>query len=340
MKTIPITLTPLRGYPNSVKTAEAIKALNPPSAGACHDSASVRFGGQSPWSSLSKALKTHPGLQVYQTQEKPIDLHALFEAFPLETQKRLSYLEQTVRPKSITALQKSGKLGLLEECADLIFEFYKHRGIQSGLIRQKLLGEARAALNELRALHAIGTDAKKQKIPHNVFQEALKRVGQLIPKGTYQRFVDHIALQRGDRERLDSLIPLLILNTSWCQQTPEYQNVGKRLQDELAELKPYFSPTKRLLLSIYVSVFETCDWLPTAWFAWLPKKLTADALGLGPIKMEDLYRIQDNKQRGRQELEFYHPGLRATQAKPQLKPFEALFEVSILQDIQARQLPT
>ncbi|MBY0450198.1 MAG: hypothetical protein K2X01_06200 [Cyanobacteria bacterium] len=337
MKILPIQLTSIQLGPTPITALKTPRVSASP-AGACQDYASITFGSQSPWLPLSKALKRHPGLQAYQTEDKPIDLQALLAGFPLETQKRLSYLGKTVRPQSIQTFQKSGKLGMLEECADLIFEFYKHRGLQSGLIRQKLLGEARAALSELRTLHGIGTSAQKPHIPYTVFQEALKRVGQLIPKGTYQRFVDEIALQRGDRERLDSLIPLLILNTSWCLQTPEYQNVGKRLQDELAELKPYLTPAKKLLLSIYVSVFEACDWLPTAWFAWLPKKLTAQALGLGPIKMEDLYRIQDNKQRGRQELEFYHPGLKSTQAKPQLKPFEALFEVSILQELQARQL--
>lgn len=254
-----------------------------------------------------------------------VDLQRSYGLLSTRARNYLGRLELKVTPEEIDRYKRSGKLGTVEESADMLFELYTLKAVAGKLIDSNQVAHWVSSVKEAQA----------SKLP---FFQFVTRLAEELPEAKVRAFQNSVGLP-ADRSRL--LLALIGTKFTLFQaKTPgfdmlTYTRPRMFLEaKELVEAMPVSWLKKaELLLSSWM--FSRMPSAKSSWFRNLTVRHVTDTLKL-PVQYGDLMHYAFVKQLGRQELDYDRPDMEYTERKRTVKPFEVIYESAMLKDAEER----
>jgi hypothetical protein len=250
------------------------------------------------------------------------DLKQLFDRLPESVRPRIQGYFKNLSQEDIYRYSDSGKLGVVEESADLLFELLKLKALRQGLITEE-------RLSRLATTMAQSVRAGKP------FGDMLAAIRQAFTPTAW----DDFQKLAGVSPRHADLLPVLLTNALWCSKNSQYVDIAANVQAETREYLKEIpgNPFAKAFLTGYVALLKAFPHLSIGPLESVLLSLTRRALALPRLQRGDLLEYVLQKQMARQEVNYLHPEYDRQQAKELLKPFEVVLESAILKDIETRQ---
>lgn len=281
----------------------------------------VQFGKFDHYRDVYQGLE---GLAAY----RPIHLDSLYTQLTQRQQGQVDQWLQEVSPSIMERYHSQKKLGLLEECSDVFFEFHILRALQKDIIREDRIN---ALMPQLQTLAQQETG----------FPEMFEMVRDSLKPDQIKAFRKLLAVD--DEKLVTNLLTLAHIKFALGKLRGISNDIltetKKRVHSESEELLEHLPKNwfYRAALRIQGWVFEKVPQLPASLFRQLPRLLTERQLGhaLKP-EYEDYFRFLFSKHSNRNELDFTnYPTLGYEIRKKIIKPFETLMEAAYLNRIEA-----
>ncbi len=294
-------------------------------------------------------IRTCPSIR----EAKRVDLVQAYQSLPSQVQQLLARLKHEVTPQRIAAYCDAGRLGALEEGADLLYEIYALKALESKIVRP---GQMQRWLQDLRQARQTG-QTFAQYLAHIEEGLCARRVGE---------FQGLTGLKNPEKSR--QLLALIAFKLVLFQyQDPKFDGksyTSGRIPLEMEELAEHMPRApienlEKILLAGRMlhararqSGERALETLPSDRLHRLQRTVidqVSRQVGL-PVTHEDLMQYILAKQAGRQERDYELPddvsGYGKTQTEKNAerrclvkgpnKPFEVLYEAKALREAEKR----
>lgn len=320
----PISSAPRRVHPQAFTTHPFQKTPPADTFSRSSASAALRFSG--PLSHVSDTL-TH--LKMLPLCD-PLDMDASYHHLSTRQQGEVDRWMGSISLEDIQRYQSQNRYGLLEECSDILYEYYILKAIQKNLLNQDNL--------------TLQSQWVKQAIQSGMpFEEAFHKLQESISPDKVKAYQSLTHLD--DPQAAADLMTLTSFKFMLGMIRGKTKNIRRETQlhiikegAELAERIPGLHPYKALmrLQTTVVSAFPNIN-LPG--FPAIPQRLVRESLAPHGPQHQDYLRFLHTKHRNRNELDYNSPGLGYIDRKKLLKPFEVLMETVFLKELEARPQP-
>lgn len=260
----------------------------------------------------------------------PLDMDASYHHLSTRQQGEVDRWMGSISLEDIQRYQSQNRYGLLEECSDILYEYYILKAIQKNLLNQDNL--------------TLQSQWVKQAIQSGMpFEEAFHKLQESISPDKVKAYQSLTHLD--DPQAAADLMTLTSFKFMLGMIRGKTKNIRRETQlhiikegAELAERIPGLHPYKALmrLQTTVVSAFPNIN-LPG--FPAIPQRLVRESLAPHGPQHQDYLRFLHTKHRNRNELDYNSPGLGYIDRKKLLKPFEVLMETVFLKELEARPQP-
>lgn len=310
------TLLSIYGASNSrpskkVCVQKVLTAFNP-----THSSDIVLFRG-------SEELKPAPERLKWLNKFFPeTDLVVSYLKLSDRLQKEVEGWSKQVTAEDVQSFEKKHQIGLLEECADMLYEFQILQSIRRGIVHK----------DDLEVMADLVKGYLDNQKTFNATLEALRK---LVKPKQIKAFQKMMGFENPELAR--NMLALTFCKFAMCKirgnMVDAYAETRPRLMKETLELIERM-PGRYIAnraLRLHASLFTALPQLPASWFRWLPQRIVQSRMGSSAPAYEDYMGFLYQKHLSRNELDYNNcPGLNYEERKKILKPFELLLEFSFL----------
>ncbi len=232
-------------------------------------------------------------------------------------------------PKEIARYYETGRLGLIEESADTLFEYYMYRTAMAGIINEDQIFSWVDNLNDLKA-------EGQSFIALQAF------INEALTPQQYERFQELNGFS--DAKISNALFAVSCLKPALFAMNgkpdPLIANTKHHFFGESEELIDELKhhPILQTLMRASFKMMIPLESIAGQGFSKILRKIISRELGLNTlIAQEDLARYILFKHTSRQDLD-YSSSLKYDERKQVLKPFEVLVEAHLLKQLDLKQL--
>ena len=288
-----------------------------------------RFGSIEAVADYHDIFARQPALTAYSTNGK--DTISAYKALSARAQKVVDGLTKTVSPQEMKDYFDGGKLGVLEEYADMVSEYDALIALQHGVISQDSLQ---------RLASGIIQPALDQ---HQTFEKTLEQVAKALNSRQYKDFQSLCGIH--DEAVAKELLSVICFKFAIFMAKGDERNATtltqSRLIGEAEEWGTHLTDNLALGMTLvnHARTFCSDAQRPSiSDFGLMPEKLLHQRLGLdAPLPQAEILQFAIAKLMGRQELDYQQHAdanpknhLGYNDRKDVLKRFESLLEASVL----------
>lgn len=289
-----------------------------------------RQGLVSPCLGLTRPVRFGAGLDAFQDMFEKYPEYNAYDRVNLEqagaviserARRHLDKVIDVVSPEEFGKYHDGGYLNLMEESADMVYEYYVLKAIQDGTITQGHVDEV---------IRAIVQPAKSDGKP---FFEVIDAIEDKLSERQVTGFATIAELP--DSKRAKTFLALVLFKFAFFQMKGEYKDIAaqtlKNFNSEVDEVEVELAARKKpaaLMLQFARHLNPSAGLAPDRFRK--PAMAMVNRCFDKPLTHDHLMEYVFLKQLNRQELDYYNPGKPYRWRKYILKPFEALLEASIL----------
>lgn len=263
----------------------------------------------------------------------PIDWEQVKSLYTPERQAKVQTWEEAISPQTLQSFFASGKMGVMEECADILFEYYTLQALQRHILDKQLV----VTLHDDILVPVLSQSGRDTEVR---FEDVLQQIDNRLGEARHRRFQKVTGL---DAQAAHTLLSLAAFKFAIFHGRKPHQDMEgltkafvKSEADEFRdEIPSNVARRRQRLLPAYTQLFIRYPQLPSRLFRWLPQSILKQQLGQ-PVPLGCLLGYVLEKQWRRQEFDYYHPDMRYAHRKHVGKPSEALLEAYTLAQIGIR----
>ncbi len=256
------------------------------------------------------------------------------ESYEMLSKRGLGFFKKLLNEGADDALaqyQGQHKLGILEETADILFEYYALQAIKMDIVSEggmerynKVLADFEPSVDGYTSPFSVAWQAMVETIKEGSSDEQI------------EKFMAVSGIQ--SEKRALNLLGLIAFKFSILKEDDHIlSKTRKRVYSEAVELGEHQGRYghRSPVLEIVAAVFSRFTKLPSKWLGKYLQRRAHKSLAI-PISHDDFLQFMFIKQLARQETHFEHQDTTYDERKRLYKPMEALLEASILHHAEDR----
>ncbi len=256
------------------------------------------------------------------------------ESYEILSERGLGFFKKLLNDGADDALsqyQGEHKLGILEETADVLFEYYALQAIKMDIVSEGGMDRFNQVLADIE------TNDDDYTPPFSIAWQAMV---ETIKEKTSDEQIEKFMAISGIRseKRALNLLGLIAFKFSILEEDEHIlAKTRQRVYSEAVELGEHQGRygSRSPMLEIVTAVFSRFTQLPSQWLGKYLQRRAEKSLDI-PVSHDDFLRYMFIKLLARQETHYEHQDTTYDERKRLYKPMEALLEASILHHAEER----